>query len=336
MDVLYWIYFSLFIVVGVGATLVPAIRLVTQGSIAEAVWGIAWTVAGLLFFFIVMAAGWLPGEEGVRAYCAANPDVALGLMDVLTSREALCPGDTLRYIYCEEFLVSRMMQPHNTVSSLTFMAAGFWILFDIARDESKVKNSRRKNPMFGRTGASWAYAAIVIFMGTGPMLLHASMRPIEGFLDALSVILWASFGGSYTLWRILSTINKSDVGLQRALQGLHWFLWGAFIIVFIAVGANDNDSIFIFQVIAGAWFGLAEVIFIFWCRRPWRPTLMALLTIMVAFYYWSFNGAIGDFSGCELGCADTGHALFHTLAAIATFTVFTAMRNEDDDPVWSV
>ena len=327
MSVSVWIYLIAMIVVGLLACVLPIARMARRPW-GELIWAGAWALGLLLTFFIIMAAGWLGNaEEHEAVTCAGAGSISLGAW--FADAERACGGSAAVFRYCERFRSPRLCQPLNTFSDLGFVAAGFWIMWLVQSGRLTHASSALPNPMSGRSAISWTYGAIVIFMGPGSMLLHASFHHAEGFLDAFSVVLWAGFGFAYTTWRLGYQAGLRPWGWQILLFWGPWALLTAGFIITELLASPTSRAVTIYEVIAGGLFMVMEILFlcVFWGRRNVRLTILSLMLISLAIVLWFPSGAIAhDF--CSPDCADQGHALFHIMAAIATLTAFASFQSE--------
>lgn len=307
---------------------------------SEFLWGVlggAWAIVWLLVFFFAMAADWggcgAAGENGVIWCCDAGGRPT-GTDTTCTPTPQGCEGDRLDptpcatgqtavYAYCEVIGVGPVRQPWNTWSDLAFIVSGMWMLWWFgfsARTED--------NPMTDATPLSVTYGAIVIFMGPASMLLHASMKDWAGWFDAFSVYTWMFFNAAYI---IFSSWNM-DRGWRTALT---FIAWGVSFLLFGGLAFHDPMWRFLGIVIsAGVWI-LFEILHVIFTKavnvvdREWWYLGGVMLFLGLAMTFWIFwNPEVFGPGVCEKVVDFPGHALFHILAAVATFFVFVYHRSE--------
>ena len=202
------------------------------------------------------------------------------------------------------------------------------------------------------------YGLIVIFLGPGSMLYHASGKKWGGWFDMISMVAWVGFSMSYTLTRILNhlfdaplwiiwvlaLIIVGGIGLRTLLNSLDDFrpvpenAESEAEIENEADGAHGLDSIFFVSV---AWI-IVEIIVWLWFQFGNGPgfnrdvtwLIWVIIMYVLAFVAWiPTNGEIdiGPISKNAL-CAPKsflqGHGFWHLFTALATLFVYLYFMSE--------
>jgi hypothetical protein len=304
--------------------------------------GAVWAALLLAAFFIAMAADWggcgAHGEHGVvvcgedcspaewQTECRTHPGRASAPCASGAIAPSACPArQEPAYQYCEAFQTGSVRQPWSTWSDLAFIASGLWILCWLGFSQA-----RTDNPMSEPSALSVTYGLIVITMGPLSMLLHASMKSWAGWFDAFSVYNWLFFNGAY--------VFNGSFGWPRARStGATFAVW-ALLTGFFGVASAVGDGFRFFGIIAGgaAWV-IGEVVFGVTMAAGSNPAqrtygwfvgLVATLVVTMGGFWLPWNLDVVGPQTCRDIQSFPGHAVFHVLAAVATFLAFVTFRSE--------
>ena len=101
--------------------------------------------------------------------------------------------------FCEAKRTGLLKEPMNSLSSLSYVLVGLYILY-IMDDFPK----KGKNPMTSRNIAPILYATGSIYIGLGSFAMHGSNTAIGGILDWSGMLFFISFPVFYNLFRSYS------------------------------------------------------------------------------------------------------------------------------------
>ena len=187
----------------------------------------------LVFFFILSALGLIQSEE--NAYLI---------------------GEASRW--CERVSGGMFREPVNTLSNLGFMIVGLFLFWVLCND---TKNSN--NPFIGINPISILYASVVIYLGPGSMLMHATNTEWGGWADNLSMIMYIILPWLFNIYSMSKwSLNKfliTYVSIVVIYSIWRWF-------TDFELGINFN----LFGVSIGLWV-ISEVLY-----RFWSPTFRIL------------------------------------------------------------
>jgi len=217
--------------------------------------------------------------------------------------------------YCENFeLLTHHLpiaQPVSTLTAFTPMISGMLILG--WSDADRIAGKKNTNPM--KVGGTYAllFGLIVLLLGPGSMIFHASMTEMLGRLDPLSIVLFASFVPLYGIWRA-SLADTTDWGLALFLFifGVLVLLAAIFIFGFavtdivsmVAIGLLA--AIEILLIVSRTWGGFNGL------KRPFGYFFAILVAFGLAFFLW-FASETGR-SLCVTDSFWQGHGAWHILA----------------------
>ena len=119
--------------------------------------------------------------------------VVLASMGYMLSVE---PGLTIGGIsrWCERIVDGIFREPVNALSNLGFMLSGL-IMFKVLSDE-KPRDDQR---FYGVNKTSGIFAAAVIYLGPGSMLMHGTHTDWGQWADNLSMVMFIVFPWIYNL-----------------------------------------------------------------------------------------------------------------------------------------
>ncbi len=254
-------------------------------------------VLALLFFGMALA-GW-PGGY-----------------DTCVAQRAGGPVDTC---YCEQLRSGAIKQPANTFSDLGFVIVGM-ILLAIAGRENGRARPRNPNPMNTGSWVACLFGLVVIFLGPGSMMFHASMTAWGGFFDSTSMYLLLAFLIGYDL-------------LQAMQRMAPWLCWLGGIV-----------ALAVFMGLAAVWPEQATLLFGFmviltlsievpiWCgawgvKRSWLPLGLFIGTFLTSLLIWVLSKTGGPLCNPE-SILLQGHAWWHLGSAAAMVFLFWYLRSE--------
>lgn len=224
-------------------------------------------------------------------------------------------------VFCESHPDRIIKQPSNTWSNLGFIAAGLLIAWQMSRE----KHSNKNNPFTRRIFTPIFFACLTIFLGPGSMAMHATLTPIGGALDMLSMYLIAAFVCSYAMQRFY--------GLSSAKFTL---LFVAIVLTCECIGFSryqvplveySGNAAFAFFIITGIVFeALNTYVRKFEIEKIWG--LLSLLSIITAFTIWNFWK--NDSPLCDPTSIFQGHAAWHLLDALAVYFLFRFYVSEHE------
>jgi ceramidase len=298
--------------------------------------GLSWFLVFMLLFAIFVAAGF-PGREYDSCFYTID-------------RHGKQVASTLDQCWCEAFGNGNIKEPSNTWSNLGFVLVGLVILWRIGRDRKTIAQRRNRfvspNDMF--------YPAllgnIVLFMGPGSMLYHASLKVWADIVDQTSMFLFVAFFCSYSAVQLWSALkNLSGYGLstegnvvEKVAAGVLFFAYAALQMVVTRGGGHHGSTVAI-----GLFVGLAlllQLIFIvvrtFFSIKQFPYEIWGALSILVgagAFILAVFFHA--NEAPKESNCLPSNslfnpqsslqaHALWQIFSAVMTFFVYGFFRFE--------
>jgi len=227
--------------------------------------------------------------------------------------------------YCEAPRPGWIAQPANTWSLLSFSLAGLVIAWHSGRAR-RAGTSSLGNRMTRTTFYPALFAGVVVFMGPGGMIFHASLRDWGGAVDVLSMFLWVNFLIFYDLtsiydWsrlRFLATylVATTVMILPRILYG--------------PAGVPIFGVVFACWLLIEAAAGIASrrpgLIPGFAIDRDRRWLFGFVVTSIAAFAIWTVSHGGGPL--CRPDSLLQGHAVWHVLNAIAFTLMYPYLRSE--------
>lgn len=105
--------------------------------------------------------------------------------------------------FCEEIIEGILKEPMNSLSSLTFVGVGLYILYFIDKYPKK-----GKNPMLSHDIAPILYATGSIYIGLGSFAMHGTNSYWGGILDWSGMLFFISFPVYYNLSRSYSWVEN--------------------------------------------------------------------------------------------------------------------------------
>ena len=96
--------------------------------------------------------------------------------------------------WCERIVDGIFREPANALSNLGFMVSGL-LMFKVLSDEKTRDNQR----FYGVNKTSGIFAAAVIYLGPGSMLMHGTHTEWGQWADNLSMVMFIVFPWIYNL-----------------------------------------------------------------------------------------------------------------------------------------
>ncbi|MBK00552.1 MAG: hypothetical protein CMB48_06375 [Euryarchaeota archaeon] len=110
--------------------------------------------------------------------------------------------------FCEAKRTGLLKEPMNSLSSLSYVLVGLYILYMM--DDFPMKG---KNPMRSRNIAPILYATGSIYIGLGSFAMHGSNTALGGILDWSGMLFFISFPVFYNLSRSYSWIENNFLSI---------------------------------------------------------------------------------------------------------------------------
>ena len=246
------------------------------------------------------------------------------------------------------------VQPANTLSTLSLSAIGLLILgFLVFTDPPQVTSFMSVTYFF-----ALCYAGMTIILGPFSMMLHLGLRNWGGWFDSLSLFVWFSFVACYAFFRFI--VSCLGFGPDECPSWPQYFLflpaWAACILVpaiLTAPGMNGTATWWYLGLGGAALVG--ELLlwignFAGFTKSPatsWAPAgetawwsnlpfdtggrtwfLAGGITFFLALVIWLLS-----FTRKPLCFPDSvvqGHAIFHTLSAVAAAFLYKYYRHEGE------
>ena len=244
--------------------------------------------------------------------------------------------------FCEDFEKnSRIGQPINTWTNLSFIAAGLTVVLIAGKWAVPVPYTMTDIKSY----IPLVYGIVVVFLGPGSMLFHASGKKWAGWFDMISMVAWVGFSFSYTASHLLL------YWFQIPLTSI-WVMAGGIILivgVYTAVRGfvrtksgkeTKGSGLDVMYIVAGAWI-ISEVITMgmIWFGHPpgyRRSTswfVAAILAYVAAFICWiPSNGEI-SIAGikkqwCKPDSWYQGHGFWHIFSAVGALFIYLHFASE--------
>ena len=237
-------------------------------------------------------------------------------MNGTTYSSHICPWDTLQPAtlpFCEARICGWIVEPANAWSNIFVVLAGILMIMSVHR------SNRKHLQLIG---------PCTVFMGVGSFFLHASatftgqivdlmgmLLVLSAFLDALLRMHWNSSGRTRIATFLFGTIVPSTLSCYFEFAGILLFallLTGLFLLTLKITTDIKNE------------FHLPS-----YNARFVRSFLWGSALLLIAFSAWLF-----DVTGYICNPDNhwfNGHALWHVLAAAATWKFFQALDRISSD-----
>lgn len=224
------------------------------------------------------------------------------------------PGHAI-HVFCEVDSGGLFKQDGNTLSSFLFVYFGHLIAWRVGRQKAEGCPPLPDNLMNRTDLFSGGYALVVILLGWGTVAMHGSLTSFGGFLDVSSMYIWVSFCLCYSFIRV---IRRGVFLFVLVYAGLNIILMNASLPVEETFGALITAAVIlecIYRLI-----NRKQVAF----ENKW--ILYTAISFFSGFGIWNLS-----LDGRPLYYPDTiiqGHAAWHILCAVATWTIYRYYRSE--------
>ncbi len=156
--------------------------------------------------------------------------------------------------WCERVGGGLLREPVNTLANLGFVAAGLGMLLTLGRDEETA--ARRVNGFVGNSPVALLYAAAVVFLGPGSMVMHGTHTRFGAWIDNVSMVAfilipWLLNLAELGRWR-RSTLFSTYAALLAAYAAGYWF-----------IGPDLGIGLDLFAASIGLWV-VSEVVYRWW------------------------------------------------------------------------
>ena len=102
--------------------------------------------------------------------------------------------------WCERVNAGWLREPVNTLGNLGFVAAGLTMFAVLARDETS--GPPTTGTFYGNHPIALLYAASVVFLGPGSMVMHGSHTFFGAWIDNLSMVAYITIPWLYNVSRL--------------------------------------------------------------------------------------------------------------------------------------
>jgi len=223
-------------------------------------------------------------------------------------------------MFCEAFRSTWVKQPANTWSNLGFMAAGLWMTSQL--DRLPTASSIGRNVFTGSRALPVLYAAAVVWLGPGSMLMHGSGRAWGATADVLSMLLYIFFPTAYAGVRCFGGGARAFL---YSYGGLVVFLGVPYVFGWLPISGSAMYVVMIPLFVVFEAVGAR--------RRPevarqWRQLGVAGVCFFSALAIWRLSHTGAPL--CDPHSWLQGHAIWHLLCAGATVAIYLFYVTEDD------
>lgn len=228
------------------------------------------------------------------------------------------PDGPVDKCYCENLRPGLVKQPANTWSDLGFMLVGLVILAVAGNENGRSRSGG--NPMTTGHWLAVLYGLVIIMMGPGSMMFHASYTAWGGFLDSVSMFFLLTFLIGYDLRQMTDWP-----------EWVTWLLALLVLVLFMALRvAFPEQATVIFLIMALVAVGVELPIWFGWGVKVKRSTWW-LLGFAGAFFtsllIWGLSHTDGPLCDPDAWLWQ-GHAWWHIGAAGAMLVLFFYLRSE--------
>jgi len=223
--------------------------------------------------------------------------------------------------YCEIQSEGLFLEPINTWSNLGFIIIGLVIAWQMMWGSFK----ENINVLTRSDFMSIFFSSLVIFLGPGSMLMHATYTRLGIELDVLSEYLVCAFLVAYSTQRFFHMGVKYFVGVFLLIIVICELVsrWNVYLPV---IGGPANLLVIVFL----ALFIVTEILIVFVrhsnIKKRWA--FAGFITLLVALVIWKFSDTGGPI--CYPRSWFQGHALWHLLDALALYFLFRYIISENN------
>ncbi len=155
--------------------------------------------------------------------------------------------------WCERVSPGLLREPVNSLGNLGFVFAGLAMLVILSRDRNS--DSRGSNRFRGSTPVSLLYAASVIFLGPGSMLMHGTHTRAGAWIDNVSMV-------AYILVPWLFNVSVLARWSDRVLFSVYAVLLAGYAAGYWFLGPDLGIGLDLFGLSIGLWV-VSEVVYRF-------------------------------------------------------------------------
>ncbi len=160
--------------------------------------------------------------------------------------------------WCERVSGGLLREPVNTLGNVGFVVAGLAMFAVLARDT--VTGAVRRNRFIGNTPVALLYAAAVVFLGPGSMVMHGSHTFFGAWIDNVSMVAfilipWLVNIAALGRWQDRTLFTAYGATLAAYAAG-YWFF-----------GSDLGIGLDLFGASIGIWV-VSEVLY-----RWWSPSM---------------------------------------------------------------
>ena len=228
------------------------------------------------------------------------------------------PGRPI-HVFCETDTGGLFKQDGNSISSLLFVYVGLVIAWGAGRKRAANASPQPQNLMVRTDFYSGLYSLALVILGFGTLAMHGSLTGEGGFLDVSSMYIWVSFCVCYPFVRLIRCGALCFLTVYVLLCTL--------LILGMKQGMLPGNETFGSLILASVIF---EAVYRFINRKQVhfenRWVLFTAISFFSAFGIWNLS-----LDGRPFYYPDTifqGHAVWHILCAVATWTIFRYYRSE--------
>lgn len=225
------------------------------------------------------------------------------------------PGHSI-HVFCEVDSGGLFKQDANSVSSLLLVYFGLDIAWRVGRQRATGRPKLPDNLMNRSDFFSGIYALAVIILGWGTVAMHGSLTSMGGFLDVSSMYLWVSFCVCYSFIRLARRGALVFLALYAGLSA--WLIFTP-----LNVERTFGGLIAFAVLMECAYWGIHRKRVRF--EKKWA--VYTAVSFSSAFGIWNLS-----LEGRPFYYPDTllqGHAVWHILCAVATWTIYRYYRSEE-------
>lgn len=224
------------------------------------------------------------------------------------------PGHSI-HVFCEVDSGGLFKQDGNTASSLLLVYFGHVIAWRVGRQQADGSPPLPDNLMNRTDFYSGVYALAVILLGWGTVAMHGSLTAFGGFLDVSSMYIWVSFCVCYSFIRV---IRRGAFLFLLVYAALSTVLINASLPVEKTFGTLIASAVILeglYRLINRKRAGF---------ENKW--ILYTAVSFFSGFGIWNLS-----LEGRPFYYPETifqGHAVWHILCAVATWTIYRYYRSE--------
>ncbi len=198
--------------------------------------------------------------------------------------------------------------------------------FDYRVDGDERRISSKQQRFHTRRFHASIFSALVVLLGPGSMAMHATLTPIGGKLDMLSMYLVCAFMTAYAMqrfwgWKPLhfTIVFVSVIAVCEWAGAYHGHLP-------LPLLDYAGDAVFAFFIILASVFEiLNSYVRKFQHQRKWA--YYGLASLITAFIIWNLSQTGSPF--CDPHSLIQGHAIWHLLDALAVYFLFRFYVSEN-------